>query len=270
MRINHQLQPMLDYHKAKDLFWDPRKIDLSQDIKDWQRLDDREQDFTLRLCALFHSGEEAVAHDLTPLLIALRREGRHLEEELFLATQLFEEAKHLEWFDRWYDEVVSTKIDLEAYHTPSYRQIFYQELPNALSRPLADSSKEAQADACATYHMIVEGVLAETGYFSFAQALKKRGLMPGLSEGMKNIQVDEARHIAFGVYLLQRLVKEDRKIWDVILERMNRLLPLAIGVISESFDVYGDRVPFGLSLAQLSDYAGRQFNNRLQAIMRAL
>ena len=102
MKIQHDLLPMRDYHMAKDLLWDPRAIALSQDREEWKQRTDDERDSTLTLISLFHAGEEAVTHDLTPLLMALRREGGHLEEQMFLTTQLFEEAKHFEFFDRWF------------------------------------------------------------------------------------------------------------------------------------------------------------------------
>ena len=34
MRLNHRLLPMVDYHKAKQLLWDPRDIDCDQDRRD--------------------------------------------------------------------------------------------------------------------------------------------------------------------------------------------------------------------------------------------
>lgn len=42
------------YHKAKQLMWDPRDIDLSRNQRDWQRLSAREHDLILRLSAQFH------------------------------------------------------------------------------------------------------------------------------------------------------------------------------------------------------------------------
>src|SRR5919204_3707132 len=127
MKLNHTLLPMLDYHKAKNLMWDPRAIDLSADKEDWPQRTDDERESTLILCSLFHAGEEAVTHDLSPLLMALRREGGHLEEEMFLTTQLFEESKHFEFFDRWFDEVVGCEVNVMQRLGPSYRQGFFSD-----------------------------------------------------------------------------------------------------------------------------------------------
>jgi hypothetical protein len=87
--------PLSLYHKAKQLFWDPQAIDLTQDARDWARLAARERDILLRLAAQFLGGQQAVTHDLTPLLIALRRQGGRLDDEMFLTTQLFESPSML-------------------------------------------------------------------------------------------------------------------------------------------------------------------------------
>jgi ribonucleoside-diphosphate reductase beta chain len=268
VRLNHQLLPMIDYHKAKELMWDPRSIDCAPDRRDWSAMLAEERDLILRVVALFHAGEEAVAHDLAPLLVAVRREGGHTEDEFFLTAQIFEEARHMEFFDRWFDEVLGGEVDRASFLSESFDTIFDQALPEALNRLLIDGSAIARAEASVVYHMIIEGVLAETGYHGFYQALKGRGLLPGLVQGIELVQRDEARHIAFGVYFLQRHVQASPKLWDVIEERMNELLPDALNIVGDVFIPYGDAIPFDLDVAEMVTYASDQFNKRLQAIER--
>lgn len=269
MRINHNLLPMIDYHKAKTLMWDPRTIELAQDRRDWAVMSERERDLILRVGALFHAGEEAVAHDLAPLLVAVRRDGGHLEDEFFLTTQIFEEAKHMEFFDRWLEDVPGQPIDLRGYLGPNYGPVFFEILPTALNRLLTDPSARAQVEASVVYHLIIEGVLAETGYHGFYQALKARGLLPGLVQGIELVQRDEARHIAFGVYFLQRHVTADPALWTLIETRMGELLPAALDIVGDTFAPYGDDIPFELDVAELVMYASDQFNRRLAAVERA-
>src|ERR1700730_14591163 len=155
--LRHDILPMRLYHKAKRLgIWDPRSIDFSQDIQDWQRFSDEEREAIISLTALFQAGEEGVTLDLLPLIMTVAREQR-LEEEMFLTTFLWEEAKHLEFFRRFLDEVAHEHSDLSHYHTPSYRQLFYEELPHAMNILLTDQSPEAQVRASVTYNMIIEG-----------------------------------------------------------------------------------------------------------------
>ena len=118
--------------------------------------------------------------------------------------------------------------------------------------------------------MVIEGVLAETGYQNYHQSLAVNGLMPGLCAGLVNIKRDESRHIAYGVYLLSRLVAEDATAWDVIEEQMNELRPLTDAIIRSGYDAYPGGVnPFGLRVDEFSEYAARQFRKRFERISKA-
>src|SRR5450756_2577967 len=115
---------------------------------------------------------------------------------------------------------MTTTTARDSYVTTSAQGLLFDELPKAMGRLLTDQSREAQAIASVTYNMVIEGMLAETGYHGFRRALKTNGLMPGLCGGIELTARDESRHIRYGVYLLQRLVSEDPAIWDVINARM--------------------------------------------------
>jgi ribonucleoside-diphosphate reductase beta chain len=262
--------PLRLYAKAKRLgTWDPAAIDFTRDHEDWAALGELERETILSLTSLFAAGEEAVTLDLLPLVLAIAREGR-IEEELYLTTFLFEEGKHTELFARFLSEVAGSPAELERFHVPSYRTIFYDELPAAMNRLLTDTSAEALARASVTYNMIVEGVLAETGYESYHESLAANGLMPGLCEALVQIKRDESRHIAYGIYLLSRLVASDAAIWDVIEKRMNELFPYALGVVTETFEQYEDGVtPFGLEESAFVDFATSQFMKRYERISKS-
>jgi len=276
--LDRDLLPMRLYEKAKRLgIWNPSDIDMTRDKTDWQILTDDEKDLILRLLSMFVAGEEAVTLDLLPLIGVIAREGR-FEEEMFLTTFLFEEAKHTDLFRRFMDEVVLLpsfigdglrgRSDLSQYHTDNYRHIFYDALPSALSRLETDASPSAQICTSVTYNMVVEGVLAETGYQAFFTMLARIDLMPGLRRGIALLKQDESRHIAYGVYLLSRLVSEHPDEWDTLETQMNSLLPYAIGVIGDAFAAY-DVVPFGLVEDDFVDYAMGQFANRFERLEKA-
>jgi len=266
--LDRSLPPMRLYEKAKRLgIWNPSDIDLSKDKADWSTLKDDEKDLILRLLAMFVAGEEAVTLDLLPLIQVIASEGR-IEEEMFLTTFLFEEAKHTDFFRRFLDDVADTDADLTKYHTDNYRFIFYDALPSALAALEADSSPSAQVHASVTYNMVVEGVLAETGYHAFFTMLERNDLMPGLRKGISLLKQDESRHIAYGVYLLSRLVAEHPEEWDTLDMQMNNLLPSAIGVIGDAFAAY-DVVPFGLVEDDFVNYAMGQFTKRFERLEKA-
>jgi ribonucleoside-diphosphate reductase beta chain len=263
--LDHDSFPMRLYHKAKKLgVWDPTDLDFTQDLADWSSLTGDEKDVLLRLVSMFQAGEEAVTLDLLPLIRVVASEGR-LEEEMYLTTFLFEEAKHTEFFRRFMDEVVESTGELDRYHTPSYRRLFYEELPKALNRLDADASPRAQIEAAVTYNMVVEGTLAETGYHGLYEILDLRGILPGLKRGTGMLQRDESRHIAYGVFLISRLIQSDGRLMAVFQQRMNELLPLATAVVSELFAPY-DPMPFELREEDFLRYAVDQFGKRMRRI----
>jgi len=267
--LQQQHPAMQLFRKAKRLgIWNPDDIDYRQDIRDWQRLTDAEQDVLRRLTSLFVAGEESVTLDLLPLIQVIAREGR-LEEELFLTTFLWEEAKHVDFFA---NGVIATVMqhtgDLSHYHTPAYQRLFGDELPRAMHALTSDSSIHAQARASATYNMIVEGVLAETGYEAYFAALARNNLMPGIQHGITMLKRDESRHIAYGIFLLSRLIAQDSRAWQTIEQRLNELFPIAMDIIAEIFAAY-PVMPFGLSLDEFAQIALTNFNRRLQRLEKA-
>jgi ribonucleoside-diphosphate reductase beta chain len=291
--LNRDLPPMRLYEKAKRMgIWNPTDIDFSKDKSDWSTLNADEKDLILRLLAMFVAGEEAVTLDLLPLIRVVAKEGR-IEEEMFLTSFLFEEAKHTDFFRRFIDIIAFPKehrddvsgglsspkdvskpadethvFDLSHYHTDNYRHVFYNALPSALSTLEVDSSPSAQIRASVTYNMIVEGVLAETGYHAFFTMLERNDVLPGLRKGIGLLKQDESRHVAYGIYLLSRLVAEHPEEWETLEAQMNSLLPFAIGVIGDAFACY-EVVPFGLVEDDFVDYAMSQFTKRFERLEKA-
>jgi len=269
--LRHDILPMRLYHKAKKLgVWDPRSIDFTQDMLDWQRCTDEEKETLLQLTSLFQAGEESVTLDLLPLIMVVAQ-GGHIEEELYLTSFLWEEAKHTEFFRRFLDEVAQHHGDLRQYHKPSYYQLFYETLPQTMHALLTDSSPKALARASVTYNMIIEGVLAETGYHAYFNMLERNNIMPGLRLGVSYIKRDESRHLAYGVFLISRLVAQDRSLWPFIEEQMNALLIPALGVVTELYEGTEElgELPFGLKMEEYLSYATMQFSKRIARIERA-
>lgn len=268
MRLNYDALPLRMYRKAKKLgIWDPEEINFERDREDWLSLDEKEQEKVVRILSQFQAGEEAVTIDLLPLIDAIAKQGK-LEEELFLTTFLFEEAKHTEFFRRFLDEVVQSDVDLTMYHTPAYRTIFYDMLPNAMNRLRYDTSIEAIAEASFTYNMMVEGVIAETGYFLFFEGLKKRGLFPGLLEGITYVKTDESRHVGYGTYLIQRLICEDEDTtWNVVSKKLNECIPILVKYVQENFSP--ENLLAGLDYSHFLNYSSNLLLSRVNILQRA-
>lgn len=264
--VNRHSMPFRLFEKAKKLgTWNPKDIDFSQDKEDWQSLTELQRDQTLQLIAFFYSAEEAVTHDILPLIYAISKTGQ-LEEEMYLTTFLFEEAKHIDFFNLLLENI-GVKRDLNSYHTPVYRKLFDEILPETMGKLMEDQSPKAIADACVVYNMFAEGVLAETGYWAFYESYKKINKMPGLLEGISNIKRDESRHIGFGTYLLQRLISEDSDMLDYILDKLQGLMPIAIEMNNTLRP--DDVSAFGIKKEDGAAYMMRQLKARIDVLKRA-
>lgn len=267
--LDRHAPPMRLFEKAKRYgIWNPSHIDFGQDTVQWAQFQEDERTVLLHLLALFQAGEEAVTLDLLPLIFVMAQEGR-VEEEMYLTTFLWEEAKHTDFFNRFLVEVARPTVDLAHFtDTPSYRALFHESLPQALGALLVDPSPANQMRASVTYNMVVEGVLAETGYHAFFTVLERNDLLPGLREGIRLLKQDESRHIAYGVYLLSRLVAAHPHLWEPMETAMNELLMPALGTIGDIFNAY-DPMPFGLVQDDFIDFALGQFNKRLARLEKA-
>lgn len=253
------------FQKAKKFgVWNPSDFDFSQDVKDWKSFTEEQRESIVRLIAQFQGGEEAVTRDLLPLMMVIAKEGR-LEEEMFLTTFLFEEAKHTEFFRLLLNELGETR-DLSCYHSETYNTIFNDILPTAMERLVNDHSPEALAEASTVYNMFVEGVLAETGYYGFYQSLEGIGAMPALLKGIDYLKRDESRHIAYGTYLLQRLISEHPHIFDLVRNKMEELTPLAIKLNQEGNT--GVNV-FGTNIEDTMNFTMRQLSVRMEILARS-
>jgi ribonucleoside-diphosphate reductase beta chain len=264
--------PMRLFQKSKKLgTWDPFDIDFSRDKQDWPILDELHRENIVSLSTLFQAGEEGVTLDLLPLIMRVSRAG-WVEDEIYLTSFLWEEAKHTEFFRRWFSEVPQIDTDLHDYLGPNYRKIFFEILPETMNRLITDDSQEALVHALVTYNMVIEGTLAETGYWSYARMLERDRYMPGLAQGIRLIQRDESRHIRFGIYMLQRLVNENPDLWDTLQAKMFELLPIAIGLTTDNMESFQEKFGEGNFLIPPEEsqaYLQTQFQKRMNALARA-
>ncbi len=268
--LDYGVLPMRLFAKAKKLgTWDPADIDLAQDARDWDALTDPERDLLLRLSAQFGAGEESVTVDLLPLLGWAAGAGR-TEDALFLTSYLWEEAKHVEAFDRFLRTVARVDGPLDHFLGDAYRAHFAEAQPAAMAALATDTSVPALVRAVVTYQMGTEGVLAETGYQAYFDVLEARGIMPGMRHTVRMIQRDESRHVGYGVYLLSRLIAEGGDdVWALVEAEMAAVLGRAVEVVIEMLAPYGDYVPFGVTLERFLGVAQAQFQKRYARLEKA-
>lgn len=110
--------------------------------------------------------------------------------------------------------------------------------------------------------------MAETGYFSFYNALETAGIMPGLLEGIGHLKKDESRHIGYGTFLLQRLICEHPHLFDFVAAKLGELTPLAIKLNQEG--IAGREVSsFGGNPDDIMNFTLKQLSVRMEILARA-
>src|SRR6266540_2866624 len=82
--------------------WLSQEIDFGTDREHWASLNDEEREWATWLLSSFFIGEERVTTQFSGLVMAYEDE----QEEAFLTTQQVDEARHMQFFDRFYREVV--------------------------------------------------------------------------------------------------------------------------------------------------------------------
>ncbi len=257
------------YHKAKQLHWDPATVDLSQDRAQWETIKrehaaERYEEQILKLTSLFYEGEESVTKTLSPFLSAVSRAGLGVDKEMFLTTQLYEEAKHFEFFARYFREVFREDGAVtRQYITPAPQAVLISDLEEVTERLRREEDPSRLvavfAEAVTHYMGVVEAMLARTGYVGAHDALATRGWLPGLQEGYRLIRRDEGRHVAFGMRCIAELTTERPELRDVVAATFERHLPNVLATVAE-FDYPHPLVDIdklsAYALAQYQRFAG--------------
>jgi len=266
--LNWDSFPLRLFIKGNSRFWDPMAIDFSRDAQDWVELNDEQRRSATYLVSQFIAGEEAVTEDIQPFMKAMAAEGR-FGDEMYLTQFCFEEAKHTQVFRMWMDSV-GLREDLQAFvaDNPFYRRLFYEELPESLHALEHDASPRNQIRASVTYNHVIEGSLALTGYHAWQKVCTRYDIFPGMQKLIRFISDDERRHMAWGTFTCRRHVAADDSLWATVGERMDELLPLALGMIDWVNQQF-DEQPFGLDNDEFLTYAADRAQRRLSAIESA-
>jgi putative sterol carrier protein len=249
--------------------WRATEIDFTVDRDHWQtRFDDLERRAALWNYAMFFHGEDAVADDLSPFIDAAPRE----EQKYFLATQQVDEARHALFFSRFMHEVVergdgtvagalnATRPELTWGFTKTFEML--DRVVDELRR---DRSRTKLAQAVTMYHFVVEATLAQPGQHFISDYLNRRDVLPGFRAGMRNVELDEQRHIAFGVKLLRDLAAEDPEVPDAVAEQLRAATPVSLAVfVPPGWDTRYVEC-FGFTLEDVYEVGARSFESKLKA-----
>ena len=164
--------------------------------------------------------EERISTQFSGLVLAQDDE----EEGSFLASQLVDEVRHMQFYARFQNEVIANPGTISAHVAraremlqPPFRLIFDGALVDAHSRLCKEPrNRAAKVDFVAIYHVILEGTLGVTTSHFLLGFLREHGVLPGFVAGYSRIAADEGRHIAYGTGFLRGAVAEDAGMAEVI------------------------------------------------------
>jgi ribonucleoside-diphosphate reductase beta chain len=242
--------------------WAAGALDFEQDRRDWAQLPEEPRAMIIQTIAPFFAGEERVAAAFAPFILAADDE----QEAAFLATQQVDEARHMQFFDRFWSEVLvpdgdagSTAVAAaRARCNDAFTELFDRRLMQAVDRLRSDPRDvDAKVEAVAIYHLIIEGTMGLTGQYFLLDYFDRQGIMPSIATGFRNVKRDEHRHVAWGTWFLRRKCREKDRYGFIVQSTLMELLPVAASVLIEG----GAAVCDGLDPVEFLDYPSAAVNH---------
>ena len=263
--------PQTLYRRWEESQWSPFDVDLARDKEQWAEMEEADKELVYFALSSLMVAEERITTKFSGLVGAYGSE----EEATFLSTQQVDEARHMQFYARFRDEVIAEPATITAHVerareqvSPAFRKIFDGALVEAHERLVAAPEDFAAKVRFVTiYHLVLESTLGLTTFRFITQYLEREGLLPGFVEGYSKIHHDETRHIGYGVWFLREAVRQDEGAADTIRDTLGELLP----AVAESLtppDTGGD-VDFdalGASTDELREFALNGLTRRLDII----
>ena len=265
---------LLSYGQLYELWerqqWRTQDLDFTQDKLDWHGFPEEERFQRMYGLSSFFIGEQRVADELGPMMRAAPTE----EMRIFLCTQIADEARHVAFFNRFYDQVGVLEADnledrlkeTSAHLNPNFHVLFDEMLKSKVDRlARAPEDLETLVEAITLYHMVIEGMLALTGQHFIISYNEENGTLPGFVAGFNNVARDEHRHVAFGARFLREMAEADPRYRDAIQRTIVESGPAADGVLQPPWYEEGMEL-FGVSMEETRAFAVQALERRLKVI----
>jgi ribonucleoside-diphosphate reductase beta chain len=260
------------YYRWERQQWSAGTIDFDEDRRQWaEEFTPQQKRSFLWGLASFYVGEEQVTHALVPFVDAAPTE----EQQVFLTTQLVDEARHTVFFDRFYSDVLhepgndmKSRLERQAGRlNDGFRALLLEMLPAAADALRRDPENlEKLVEGVLLYHIVIEGTLALTGQRFLLDYARRNDLVPGFRQGFTAVARDESRHVSFGMKFLREMVLRDARYAGVIQNALRRVLPVSMTVIEPPGGdmTYFDPLPYGPN--DLTVFALNSLTKRLRVI----
>ncbi len=255
--------------------WSTEDFDMTEDARQWADPDmftEEERRFLAFGFSEFFIAEDRVTVELLPFAIA----APHKEAQLFLTTQISDEAKHVVFWDRFYREVFNSDADGIAEQLNQHRYVVNKDWETMFDGILHECAERLRKDpsdfpalvrGVTVYMVVIEGMLALTAARFMIKALKERGWFPGFVQGFTAVNRDESRHVGFGVKFLADAIKDDPENARIVEATLKECLPVAPLVFVPPWvdDPYDFETPFYHS-SEIFEYAAKALSKKLAAM----
>ena len=263
--------PQTLYRRWEESQWSPFDIDLTVDEAQWREMSDEDRGLIFWALSSLMVAEERITTKFSGLVGAHGTE----EEATFLATQQVDEARHMQFYARFRDEVIDSPAEIGAHVqkareqvSPAFRRLFDEALVGAHEALVASpEDRAAKIKFVTIYHLILESTLGLTAFRFITDYLENQGLLPGFVEGYSRIHHDETRHIGYGVWFLRERVRESEGAAEEIRETLAELLPaVADSLAPPDQGADGDGEVLGASAQEIREFALGGLTRRLEII----
>ncbi len=252
--------------------WRAHEVDFTVDKQHWLTTPAVSQLDTMWSLASFYIGEERVAADLAPFVMAAPTG----EAEIFLATQLVDEARHAAFFDRFMAEVMALDAEdirgrlasMEELMLPAWRTVFDDHL-RGVARRIQERPDDLDlfVEGIVTYHVVIEGVLAMTGQHQILKYLESHDIYPGFRQGFALVERDEHRHIAFGVRFLADACEREPRYRQLITDKIAELVPIASQIfVPPGTEDASDFTSYDYHSSEIYGFAYRALKRRMAVV----
>jgi ribonucleoside-diphosphate reductase beta chain len=262
--------PQTLYRRWEDQQWSPFAIDLDTDREQWQQMTGEDRGLVLWALSSLMVAEERITTKFGGLVLAHGSE----EEATFLATQQVDEARHMQFYARFQDEVVADPQAIASHVarareqlSPAFSKVFDEALVQAHERLLANPGDAgAKVDFVTTYHLVIEGTLGLTAFRFITGYLEDQRLLPGFVEGYSRIHHDEHRHIGYGTWYLREAVAASPGLADNVRTTLRGLLPAVAEALTPPDRSGTDWDALGASSEEIRSFALDGLRRRLNVI----